>query len=182
MNLPSQITLLRILLVPVFIGLLIYSSGTPHFYHAAVAVFLVSCLTDALDGYLARRLGQTSTFGRIIDPLADKILLLSGFLCLSLMENLPPGVHIPGWVTIAVIARDAVILIGAIVIYLVRGKIDPEPMLIGKITTFVQMATIVLVLFRVPEPIKVLLFYGTFILTFSSGVIYINHGSREFQA
>ena len=170
-------------MVPVFIGLLIYTSPErPYFYKLAIAVFLTACFTDALDGYLARRFNQTTDFGRYIDPLADKMLLLSGFLCLSLIRHLPQEAHIPGWVTIAVIARDAVILIGSVVLYLLKGRINPTPHFIGKVTTFFQMSTLVGALVAAPVPVQNALFAGTFILTLCSGIVYIELGNRYLQS
>lgn|SRR3989338_8449640 len=179
MNLPNNISLFRILLVPVFVILLSYHSPERHFFHSAgVFVFLVACATDGADGYLARKLQQKTTLGSYLDPIADKLLLLSGFFSLSLMPNLPASMHIPAWVAIPVIARDIIILIGSTMIFLLTGGLKVEPLFIGKITTVFQMLTLFFSLIVAPEPVRVTLFICTLLLTILSGARYIQMGER----
>src|SRR5262249_52154705 len=119
MNLANNLTILRILLVPVFILSLIYYSPENSFcLSLSAGAFFVACLTDALDGYIARRLNQKTTLGSYIDPIADKLLLLSGFVSLTFMPNLPSSMRIPAWVTLTVITRDLLIILGSVLIFL----------------------------------------------------------------
>lgn len=179
MNLANHLSLLRILLVPLFVAALIYySPGTPYFYPIAVGIFLFACLTDAVDGYIARRFNQRTVLGSYIDPIADKLLLLSGFFSLSFMTNLPAATHIPAWVTITVISRDTVILIGSLVIFLATGSLTARPLPIGKITTVLQMMTLVAALLSAPDPLRFALFVFTVLLTFISGIRYIQMGGQ----
>src|SRR6184192_3297137 len=104
MNLPNSLTILRILLIPVFIGFLLYER-----YEYSLAVLLLAGLTDGLDGTIARVANQRTRLGAFLDPLADKLLLTSGFVTLS-------SIHlIPSWVTIVVVSRDAMLLLGTAV-------------------------------------------------------------------
>src|SRR5262249_32596998 len=104
MNIPNSLTILRILLIPVYIGLLVYAE-----YDYALLVLLLAGMTDALDGTIARVANQRTRLGAFLDPLADKLLLTSGFLTLS-------SIHlIPTWVTILVVSRDLMLLLGTAV-------------------------------------------------------------------
>lgn len=147
----------------------------------AVTVFLVACLTDALDGYVAKKLRQTSDFGSYIDPIADKLLLASGFLSLSLVEKLPAAMRMPLWVTIPVISRDVIILIGSTLIFLSKGTLKARPLMVGKATTALQMATLCALLLSAPEVLRRALFVSTVALTALSGVLYIHMGERAFS-
>lgn len=179
MNIPNNISLFRVLLVPLFVIFLsYYSPERDFFYWASVSVFLLACATDGVDGYLARKLNQKTTLGSYLDPIADKLLLLSGFLSLTLMSNLPPSMRIPAWVTVPVIARDMIILIGSAIIFLLTGKLKVEPLFIGKFTTVFQMLTLFFSLVNAPEPTRFLLFVCTVTLTVLSGARYIQTGER----
>lgn len=182
MNLANRLTILRILLVPVFIALLLYYTPQRHsFYYFALAVFLLACITDGLDGFVAKKLNEKTEFGSYMDPLADKLLLLSGFLSLSLMQNLPSQMHIPAWVTIPVISRDVVILSGAMMVFMTTGKLTARPIFIGKITTVMQMAALSLSLAMAPLPLRQLFFFLVVGFTVWSGALYIRMGSRLFE-
>ncbi len=182
MNLANNLTLLRILLVPVFVGLLTYySPGREYLLTLSLALFIFACLTDALDGYLARRLRQMTVLGSYIDPLADKLLLLSGFLCLSFMDHLPLSMRIPAWVTIPVITRDVIILIGAMIIFITTGKLKAQPLFIGKATTVLQMTTLLASLCSAPYPLQLFLFIFTVALTAFCGLQYLRAGSAMLK-
>ena len=135
MNWPNRITLLRILLIPFFVGALIYGH-----LDRALWIFTLAVLTDAVDGYLARTRSQQTTLGGFLDPLADKLLLTTAFLSLSAVGNLP--IRLPPWIPLIVISRDIIIILGATLIQMNTGKLDIRPTILGKLTTFFQMATI----------------------------------------
>jgi len=100
MNLPNKLTTLRFILVPFFVYFLLYFSDQPLGSYIAFGIFVLACLTDFLDGQLARRLNMITNFGKLMDPLADKILVCCALVCLTEMGRLP------AWVTIIVIARE----------------------------------------------------------------------------
>ena len=182
MNWANRLTVLRIILVPLFIaGLLYCSPERSYFYFLSLAVFLIACLTDALDGYLARRFNLKTVLGSYIDPIADKLLLTSGFLSLSFMTHLPESMRIPAWVTIMVIARDGIILIGSVMIFLTTNHLKAQPLYIGKITTVFQMSALFFSLISAPEPVRYTLFALTGALTLFSGIQYIRMGSKLLQ-
>lgn len=138
MNIPNVLTILRILLVPLFVYMLVYGhSGW------ALGVFVAAGFTDALDGAIARMWNQQSTLGRYLDPLADKVLLTSAFIALAVMN------WIPFWVLLIVVSRDIILLLGTVVMHLTQGEYDISPSLLGKATTFLQLVTVFLALLQV---------------------------------
>ena len=106
MNIPNSLTILRILLIPCYIGLLVYGR-----FGQALIVLIVAGLTDALDGAIARVKNQYTRLGAVLDPLADKLLLTSGFITLSMIHL------IPLWVTIIVVSRDLILMLGTAVVF-----------------------------------------------------------------
>ncbi len=136
LNLPNFITLLRIGAIPVFLILLVDER-----YTAALIVFILAGITDSLDGLLARWLDARTTLGAFIDPLADKLLLVSSFVILAFLGD------ISRWLAVLVIMRDVIILIGYSVLFFVTGHaIEVRPTLIGKASTFFQLLTVIMAL------------------------------------
>jgi cardiolipin synthase len=122
---------LRILLIPVFVSLLVYRKPG-----LALIVFVTAALTDLLDGYVARRQGLQSRLGAFLDPMADKLLLVSSFVTLTWLKALP------FWIAAVVISRDLILMFGALVIHMAGGRIYPRPSRVGKIATFFQVLTV----------------------------------------
>ncbi|MCP9454671.1 MAG: CDP-alcohol phosphatidyltransferase family protein [Nitrospira sp.] len=129
MNIPNSLTILRILLIPVLIGCMTYGE-----YGLALAVLLCAGLTDAVDGLIARRLNQQTKLGMFLDPLADKLLLTSGFLSLASLHL------VPSWLVILVVSRDVILLLGTAVAHLTASRLDVTPTIWGKGTTALQLA------------------------------------------
>lgn len=171
MNLPNAITVLRIVLVPFFVSFLF--SGH---YGYALFIFIMAGISDALDGAIARMMDQKTDFGVLLDPIADKILVLAAFITLAVLRK------IPFWLTAAVIIRDSIILSGSLALYRLGfvGKI--KPMLIGKATTFMLLALLVVVLLGVymgrEFAFVEYLIWLTTALVIVSGVQYIIRGFR----
>src|SRR5260221_1145103 len=128
MTTANKITIFRILLVPFFIVLVLYyiQNGTEVFRFGAILTFALATISDALDGYIARRYHQHSELGKILDPLADKLLLLSGIVLLS-VQNEPYLERIPIWLTVTILSRDVLVLIGIVVIHYACGRITVQP-------------------------------------------------------
>ena len=124
MGLPNWLTILRILLIPVFVTLLVYRRAG-----LALLVFCLASLTDMLDGYIARSQGRQTRLGAFLDPMADKLLLTSGFVTLTWLKV------IPFWITAVVVSRDVVLSIGVLVIHVAGGTVHPAPTWIGKMST-----------------------------------------------
>src|SRR5260370_24256586 len=137
-TLPNLLTVVRMALIPVFVSMLFYQR-----FVWALAVFIVAGITDGLDGLLARRFHQQSPLGRILDPIADKMMLVTSFVALSMRSvfpsPLPKHLPIPFWVTITVISRDVFILVGAAAINMVSGFRAFRPSFLGKLSTVVQI-------------------------------------------
>src|SRR6184192_4201614 len=133
MTTANKITVVRILMIPVFVTLAIYygqsvQKGDPVVWErfAAIFVFLLAAASDGLDGYVARRYDQRSSLGVILDPIADKGLLLSGIITLSISnwsEIDPDYGKFPIWFPVLVISRDAILFVGTAVLYLLNGKV-----------------------------------------------------------
>jgi len=175
-NLPNLITLLRAFLVPVFIMAVFYRN-----FKLALFIFLIASISDALDGFLARRLNQVTTLGVILDPIADKALINSGFILLSYVDRI-----IPVWLTILVLSRDILILVGGWLLT-VFGKMNKiKPTLVGKLTAFSQFFTVFIVLFNLNFSICFntcikITFVATAFLTILSAVSYSIRGIRELN-
>jgi len=153
-TLPNLLTVFRMVLIPVFVSLLFYQR-----FVLALAVFASAGVTDGLDGLLARRFNQKSQLGTILDPIADKLMLVTAFVVLSMRsvfpQPLPSHLPVPFWVTVAVISRDVFILVGAAAINIVTGFRGFRPSILGKINTFVQIVAIGAIIFAASVP------YGT---------------------
>lgn len=102
MNLPNKITIVRALLIPVFLVLMLVE-GIPYGQYLAAAVFVIASLTDALDGYIARKYNLVTNFGKFMDPLADKLLVCSALICFVELERMP------AWIVIIIISREFII-------------------------------------------------------------------------
>lgn len=152
-----------------------YEVRKDYFRYLALLVFILAILTDAIDGFIARKLNQYSELGSYLDPIADKLLIIIAFISLSIMDNIPPKFTIPGWATLIVVTRDGIILLGSVLIYLIKGKFKVTPSLIGKITTFLQMFTIVSILSNFLYW-HIVLYLGIG-FTIISGVDYIKKGN-----
>lgn len=106
----------------------------------ALVIFTTAGLTDAIDGYIARKFNQVSQFGKILDPIADKTLLISAFVFIF---NSQLQIKFPFWYVVLVISRDLYILSGSLIIYFIKGYLKVSPSIFGKATTFFQIATVI---------------------------------------
>ena len=175
MNLPNYITIARIVLVPFFFSFLIYyNQNHPNFRILAIILFLVAMVTDALDGLIARKFKKQTKLGTFLDPFADKLLLLSGFLGIAFSQAFV--FKPPLWIVVVIVFRDLFIICGLIIIYLTVNHIEIRPNLLGKITTFFQMVTILTVLTHCPY--SEWIWFTTAGLTIASWMIYIHQGIR----
>jgi CDP-diacylglycerol--glycerol-3-phosphate 3-phosphatidyltransferase len=185
----NKITILRILLVPFFVVQVLYyvNTGKEWYRLSAVLCFALAAVSDAIDGYIARRYNQVSELGKILDPLADKLLLVSAIVLLS-MKNEPHLHQIPLWLTVTVLSRDALLVLGMAIIQLVGGKLTVRPVMIGKIATVLQMITVLgaLIKLRIDWFFGLdwllLVAVGAAVCTAVSGVIYILEGLRQLSA
>ena len=149
MTTANKITILRILLIPFFVVELLYYVRTGNEVHRLLAIlsFAITAILDGVDGYIARHYHQISELGKILDPLADKLLLVSRIVALSFNHGNFLG-QIPLWFTGTIIGRDLLILVGVAVIRFIVGQVKVHPRLPGKIATVLQMAVVLWVLLK----------------------------------
>ena len=167
-------------LIPVFAILLFYGlSGW------ALLVFIAAGLSDGIDGFVARRFNQESELGTILDPIADKLLMTTAFIILSLPHIFPPTRHlpVPFWVTAAVIGRDVLIITVAAAIFIITEFRGFKPSWLGKLSTMVQVFAVGLILIAAVFPQLKSFYLPTvyavvFALAFFSGVHYIFHVAK----
>jgi CDP-diacylglycerol--glycerol-3-phosphate 3-phosphatidyltransferase len=192
MTTANKITVVRILMIPAFVTMAIYygesikrSDPLEWQRFAAIIIFILAAVSDGLDGYVARRYNQRSKLGVYLDPIADKGLLLSGIITLSISnwsQSDPEYGSFPVWFPVLVISRDAVILVGTMILYLLNGKVHVKPNWTGKIATVLQMIAIgwVMLQFRFIPLLYVVAAAGVF--TLISGIVYVTDGVRQLQA
>src|SRR5437870_13066519 len=175
----NQLTILRIVFVPIFIILLAY-----HEIGWALGTFVAAGITDVWDGIIARRFGQKTSIGAVLDPLADKLLMTASLLILSLPQM---EFHntIPRWLMILIIFRDVFILLVSLIVVLMVGWRVFTPSPYGKASTFMQVLTVLVVLYTnwqnrmVPE-LNIIL-YMTGLMTAFSGIHYLFRGLRQWH-
>ncbi|MBU0479190.1 CDP-alcohol phosphatidyltransferase family protein [bacterium] len=170
MNTANFLTVFRILLVPVFAIFL--HKGTPETRLIALGIFFIAGITDAIDGLIARKRDQVSKFGKHIDPIADKILLITAFIMLMMDGS------IPVFLTIVVVARDVIIISGFLILYVVLGGLEPKPSKVSKCTTFLQIFTIIYALLNIKVPSISFIVWTTMVFTVISGINYTIHGVK----
>jgi cardiolipin synthase len=173
MGLANWLTILRILLIPVFVTLLVYRRAGE-----ALLVFCLASLTDMLDGYIARSRGSQSRLGAFLDPVADKLLLTSAFVTLTYLKV------IPFWLTAVVVSRDLILSVGVLVIHVSGGTVHPAPTWIGKTSTVCQMVAVLSAMlfffFRVPTVPKFFAWLAA-IFTIASGLQYLVQGMKQLN-
>jgi cardiolipin synthase (CMP-forming) len=192
MTTANKITVIRIMMIPVFVTLAIYygesiQEGNPQDWmrFTAIAVFLLAALSDGLDGYVARRYNQRSSLGVILDPIADKGLLLSGIITLSISNWSQVDPHygkFPAWFPVLVITRDVVIVTGSLLLHVLNGKVRVRPSWTGKVATVLQMAAIAWVMLQMRTPPLIYIVIAAGFFTLVSGVIYFRNGLRQLSA
>jgi len=199
MTTANKITCTRIALIPVFVMMVIYygksvQRGEPEDWqrYAAIGAFLLAAASDGLDGFIARRYNQRSKLGVVLDPIADKGLLLSAIITLSVSRW---SYELPTWFPVLVIARDAVVVIGVLVMHYLVGEVHVKPSWTGKTATALQMVAISLVLLQL-NLFETTLHFGSRkfplefldipvilagIFTLISGLGYVMGGIRQLQ-
>lgn len=171
MNIPNFLTLFRILLIPLLVIFLLEGKDA-----AALWVFVAAGVTDAFDGFLARVLKQKTDFGAFLDPIADKLLLITSYITLSVLGMMPD------WLTVLVVSRDLIIVMGIGILMFYSRSFAISPTIVSKITTFIQLITITFYLGR--QYLVPLAFLEKYLLgltaffTILSGVHYIILGFR----
>jgi cardiolipin synthase len=176
LNLPNAITLFRLLAVPVVAWLIVHAQ-----WKAACGLFLAAALSDGIDGFLARRLKQMTALGAALDTVTDKALGLTTLVLLTGAEA------IPVWVTLAILARDTVIVLGAFGYRSLAGHLEIHPTWLGKFHTFIEFALLALVLGGLADLVELgrgrdALFGFVFAVALASGIQYVWIWGRKVRA
>lgn len=176
-TLPNFITLLRLAVLPFFL----YAISVGRF-DAALTLFVAAGISDGIDGYLARRLDMKSALGAYLDPIADKLLLMSSYLFLAI-PSFPATVKVPVWLAFLVISRDALLLTVALLLILTSNKRRFPPTWLGKVTTVTLIVTVLFVLcanlWGLPRPLVLVAFGAAATTTLLSGFDYIHRVARN---
>ena len=187
MTTANKVTILRMLLIPFFVVEAIYyvKTGKEIFRFLSMLAFVIAAVCDGVDGYIARRYDQRSELGAILDPLADKLLLMSGIILFS-FDNEPRFGSIPLWLTGTIVGRDLLLLGGWIVIHLTVGKVTVRPRMIGKMATVLQMICIMWLLLKWDADRSPAWFVGwtcaAALCTGISGLLYVWDGMKQLGA
>ncbi len=166
-NIPNALTILRLFITVFFV--IAVDKGE---YRVALYLFVIQGLTDLLDGFLARALGSKTRLGAFLDPIADKAMLIAAYVALSVKTI------VPLWLTSIILLRDAMLVIGFIVLYRLAVQERPAPSIWGKLTTTFQIFTIVYVLFSETRDLDDYFFWTTAFFTAVSGCHYLFRGFR----
>jgi len=176
-DIPNLLSLVRMALaIPIALLLL------HEWYRSALLIFIAAGLSDGLDGYLAKRFSWHSRLGSILDPLADKVLLVTNYVVLGWMGSLPM------WLVAAVIGRDVIVVSGALLYHVLIGRYEMAPRMASKVNTVLQLVLVVVVVaalgdISLPEGLVNVLIYGVLLTTVWSGVDYVwTWGSQAFRA
>jgi len=171
LTVPNIITLFRILLTPLFLIFLIQKN-----YPRALLVFFLAGLSDMADGLIARAWQQKTPLGAFLDPMADKLLMVTSFVALGIYRLIPP------WLAVVVISRDVILVVGALILKMAEARLVIRPSLAGKWTTTLQIGTVFFVLvakvWALPGLLLTSFFWATALLTAASGIHYMSQGMQ----
>ena len=185
MNLANTITLSRMAMIPCFVLAVLYYAkgvaiGAPQEWQRwlAMTFFALATLSDGVDGYIARHLNEKTRLGSILDPIADKALLLTSLFLLSWNHGRAFD-QIPLWFPVIVISRDIVVVLGVALIFMMGRGFDVQPSWTGKIATALQMITLGIVLLKLPGLYWEIPLWAAAVCTVVSGAAYVVHGMRK---
>lgn len=182
MTTANKVTILRILLIPVFVVEVLYyvQTGWEAHRYVGLGCFAVAALCDALDGFIARHFHQQSELGAVLDPLADKLLLVSAMVLLS-FDHGPHLERVPLWLTGTVLGRDVLLVVGLVVIHMTVGRAVVRPRMVGKVATVLQMGVVLWVLLRWHGAVLEWLALAAAVTTGISGLLYVWDGVRQLS-
>ena len=145
LSLPNRVTITRVLLIVPFVVLLLYQNKPGYdglARYLALAIFAIMALSDALDGYLARRTGQRSRLGYFLDPMADKLLMTAACILLAIEDTGVQGALLPRWVVVTIIGKDILWLVGVLILQFVTGPLTIRTSKLGRASTAAQLSMV----------------------------------------
>lgn len=150
LNWANRITLLRLMLIAPFVVMMRHQQDNDVYRYLALGIFIIMGVSDFVDGMLARRFKLKTKLGAILDPLADKTLIICAAVLLSSDQSCVPGARLPDWVVIAIVGKDLWVILGFVVVFLIIGRVHVEPIITGKLTTAAQLVMVCCILIN-PE-------------------------------
>ncbi|KPK76029.1 MAG: hypothetical protein AMJ79_08675 [Phycisphaerae bacterium SM23_30] len=189
MSWPNRITVARIMLIVPFVIAMLHLNDpqySPWSRYGALAIFLLMAFSDALDGFLARRLNSATPLGSFLDPLADKLLIICTCLLLSAGPTAVSGMELPSAVVVIIIGKDLFTVLGFVIIYLVTSEVTISPAKTGKLSTDLQLAMVIAILIS-PDVMRVfggfkyvvhLLWWAAAAVAVATTIVYTRLGSR----
>lgn len=186
----NQVTILRILMIAPFVICMLNSNTDSTGWvmrYSALGVFIFMCLSDILDGYLARVKKQVTRLGSFLDPMADKLLMTCACILLASQKTAVVGFRMPSAIVVLIIGKDLLLLLGFLVVYFVTSEVHIKPIFIGKFTSFLQSTMVVATLIAPEAVLKIggwgvfvgILWYGVAGLAVVSTILYIQGSIAE---
>jgi len=180
LNVSNKISLGRICIIIPFVFCLIQVQHNNLYRYACLFIMLIAGFSDILDGYLARKRNETTTLGKYLDPIADKLVLAISCVILS-SDHVWPEPRLPYWMPTIIICKDLLLIFGAMVLFFVTGEMNCQPTMLSKMSTFLQIIAVVSVLVgnHIPIPILFAIWKITIILTLTSVLLYMYKGVKH---
>ena len=181
MSLPNKISLTRIIFILPFVLCIIQVQNNSLYRYVALAMIVALGVTDALDGYLARRRNEITNLGRYLDPAADKLLLMTS--CILLSSKIWPEPRLPNWLSAIILSRDIFIVLGTAALILYTGKMGCKPNTLGRVTTCLQIVAVMAVLLGNHLQIiaVIIVSWIAAVFTLASGINYIYMGFKQYR-
>ncbi|MGQ3685267.1 MAG: CDP-alcohol phosphatidyltransferase family protein [Candidatus Loosdrechtia sp.] len=177
LTLSNKISLSRILFIPPLVFCITQVQHNNHYRYACLLIMIVIALSDMLDGYIARKRNEITVLGKYLDPFADKLVLMISCAILS-SDRIWPEPRFPNWIPTIIISRDIFLMVGTVTIMIVTGRLNCQPIMLGKVSTFLQIIAVISVLIgnHIPLPVLVTIWWTTAVFTFASGFLYAYRG------
>ncbi|KKO21147.1 MAG: hypothetical protein DCC43_07990 [Candidatus Brocadia sp.] len=180
LNLSNKISLSRILFIPPLVLCIIQVQHNNLYRYVCLFIMMLIGLSDMLDGYFARKRNEITNLGRYLDPVADKLVLMVSCIILS-SDHIWPEPRFPNWITAVIVCRDLVLMVGTIALLIITGRMDCQPIMLGKVTTGLQIIAIISVFLgnHIPLTFLIAIWWLVVILTFISGLLYMYRGVKQ---
>lgn len=179
-TLPNKISLSRICFIPLLVFCILQVQHNNYYRYACLFIMLIIGLSDVMDGYLARKRNEITELGKYIDPVADKLVLMVACVILSSV-HIWPEPRFPKWIPALIVGRDLLLILGTVTVLIITGRIECRPIILGKLSTFLQTSAIMSVLIGNHVPIQALtaIWWTTAAFTAVSGIFYLYRGARQ---
>lgn len=180
LTLSNKISLSRILFIPPLVFCITQVQHHDHYRYACLFIMFIIGLSDMLDGYVARKRNEMTNLGKYLDPFADKLVVIISCSILS-SDRIWPEPRFPNWIPTIIICRDLFLILGTVVLLIVTGRITCRPILLGKVSTGIQIIAVISILIgnHVPLPALITIWWTTVVFTSASGLLYMYEGVKQ---